>query len=117
MNGSSEERGELSRRRFLGITAGIPILTGARSSTRAAEVAGEVPYRTLGRTGERVSAIGVGGFHIGKPELTEPESTRIIRTAIDSGINFLDNCWDYNGGQSEVAWARHSATAIASGHF
>ncbi|TMI84316.1 MAG: aldo/keto reductase [Bacillati bacterium ANGP1] len=61
-----------------------------------------LPHRTLGRTGERVSAIGLGGFHLGKPELPEPESIRIIRAAIDNGINFLDNCWDYNGGQSEI---------------
>ncbi len=61
-----------------------------------------VPYRTLGRTGERVSLVGLGGFHIGKPELQESESIRIIRTAIDNGINFLDNSWDYYGGQSEI---------------
>jgi uncharacterized protein len=62
----------------------------------------EIPYRTLGRTGERVSAVGLGGFHIGKPELGEADSLRLIRTAIDNGINFLDNCWDYNEGQSEI---------------
>ncbi len=61
-----------------------------------------VPYRMLGRTGERVSAIGLGGFHIGKSELSEQESIRIIRTAIDNGINFLDNSWDYNTGMSEI---------------
>lgn len=61
----------------------------------------EMPYRTLGRTGERVSAIGLGGFHIGIQD-TEEESIRIIRAAIDSGINFMDNSWDYNEGTSEV---------------
>jgi uncharacterized protein len=61
-----------------------------------------IPYRTLGRTGERVSAIGIGGFHLGKPYLAELESIRIIRTAIDSGITFLDNSWDYYDGQSEL---------------
>src|SRR3954464_13504515 len=61
-----------------------------------------IPYRTLGRTGERVSAIGIGGYHLGKPYLAEPESIRIIRTAIDNGVNFLDNSWDYNDGQSEL---------------
>jgi aryl-alcohol dehydrogenase-like predicted oxidoreductase len=60
-----------------------------------------IPYRTLGRTGERVSAIGIGGYHLGKPYLEESESIRIIRTAIDSGVTFLDNSWDYYGGQSE----------------
>jgi aryl-alcohol dehydrogenase-like predicted oxidoreductase len=58
-------------------------------------------YRELGRTGERVSAIGMGGFHIGKQQ--DPnESIRLIRAAIDRGIAFMDNCWDYNGGISEV---------------
>jgi predicted aldo/keto reductase-like oxidoreductase len=61
-----------------------------------------IPMRTLGRTGERVSAIGLGGFHLGKPDLPEAESVRIIRTAVDAGINFLDNSWDYNDGNSEI---------------
>jgi len=57
-------------------------------------------YRTLGRTGEKVSAIGLGGYHIGvQPD--PADSTRLIRTAIDRGINFLDNSWDYNNGASE----------------
>jgi len=62
----------------------------------------KVPMRTLGRTGERVSAIGLGGVHLGKPDLSEAESIHIIRTAIDAGINFLDNSWDYNEGRSEL---------------
>jgi aryl-alcohol dehydrogenase-like predicted oxidoreductase len=49
-----------------------------------------------------VSAIGIGGFHLGKPELQDQESIRIIRAAIDNGISFLDNSWDYNDGQSEI---------------
>ena len=58
------------------------------------------PYRVLGHTGEKVSLIGLGGYHIGMGS-DEQESIRIIRTALDGGINFLDNCWDYNGGVSE----------------
>lgn len=62
-----------------------------------------MPYRTLGRTGERVSAIGLGGSHVGKPEkLSEAESIRIIRNALDRGINFLDNSWDYHEGEAET---------------
>jgi aryl-alcohol dehydrogenase-like predicted oxidoreductase len=61
-----------------------------------------IPYRTLGRTGERVSAIGLGGWHLGLDRVDEQLSLRIIRTAIDRGINFLDNCWDYNDGESET---------------
>jgi uncharacterized protein len=58
-------------------------------------------YRVLGRTGERVSAIGIGGYHLGKQQDPD-ESIRLLRTAIDRGITFMDNCWDYNGGISEV---------------
>jgi aryl-alcohol dehydrogenase-like predicted oxidoreductase len=57
-------------------------------------------YRTLGKTGERVSAIGLGGSHIGRPK-EEQEALRIIRTAIDRGITFMDNCWDYADGKCE----------------
>jgi len=59
-------------------------------------------YRTLGSTSEKVSAIGVGGWHLGLPHVDEPLAIRIIRTAVDKGINFLDNCWDYNDGASEI---------------
>ncbi len=65
-----------------------------------------IPYRTLGRTGERVSAIGLGGWHLGLERVDEQLSFRIIRTAIDRGINFLDNCWDYNDGASETRMGR-----------
>ncbi len=58
-------------------------------------------YRALGRTGERVSAIGIGGYHLGKQQDPD-ESIRLLRAAIDRGITFMDNCWDYNGGISEV---------------
>jgi len=60
-----------------------------------------IAYRRLGRTGEMVSAIGVGGYHLGR-QADEQETIRIVRTALDNGINFLDNCWDYNGGASEL---------------
>jgi len=62
----------------------------------------EMIYRILGSTGETVSAIGVGGFHLGSEKVDERLSIRIVRTAIDRGINFLDNCWDYNEGASEI---------------
>ena len=58
-------------------------------------------YRELGSTGERVSAIGIGGYHLGKQQDPD-ESIRLLRAAIDRGITFMDNCWDYNGGISEV---------------
>lgn len=65
------------------------------------ELRGEMLYRKLGRTGETVSAIGLGGSHIGKASLTDAESIRLIHQAMDRGITFLDNSWDYNEGRSE----------------
>jgi len=62
----------------------------------------EMLYRVLGRTGERVSAIGVGGWHIGLGAVDEDLAIRIIRGALDRGITFLDNSWDYNDGASEI---------------
>src|SRR6266568_6032413 len=58
-------------------------------------------YRTLGSTEENVSAIGVGGWHLGLKNVDEQLAIRIVRTALDRGINFLDNSWDYNDGASE----------------
>jgi aryl-alcohol dehydrogenase-like predicted oxidoreductase len=59
-------------------------------------------YRVLGRTGEQVSAVGLGGWHLALKHLDEPLSLRIVRDAIDRGITFMDNSWDYNEGQSEI---------------
>lgn len=63
-------------------------------------------YRVLGNTGERVSPIGLGGWHLGLPAVDEQLSLRIVRTGIDRGINFMDNSWDYNGGTSEIRMGR-----------
>jgi predicted aldo/keto reductase-like oxidoreductase len=62
----------------------------------------EMPYRVLGSTKEQVSAIGLGGWHLGLKKVDEPLAIRIIRDAIQRGINFMDNCWDYNDGASEI---------------
>ena len=59
-------------------------------------------YRELGNTGEKVSAIGLGGWHLALKHVDEQLAIRIVRTALDRGMNFLDNCWDYNDGQSEI---------------
>jgi aryl-alcohol dehydrogenase-like predicted oxidoreductase len=59
-----------------------------------------MPMRPLGKTGVMVSVVGLGGFHMGLPK-QEAESIRLVRTALDRGINFMDNCWDYNDGASE----------------
>jgi diketogulonate reductase-like aldo/keto reductase len=63
----------------------------------------QMKYRPLGRTGERLSMIGLGGFHLAKPGgMNAQEAVSVARAAIDSGITFCDNCWDYNGGESEI---------------
>jgi aryl-alcohol dehydrogenase-like predicted oxidoreductase len=70
------------------------------SNPSALTSSSEMQYRTIGRTGEKVSAIGLGGYHIGVQH-DPAESVRLIRAAIDRGINFMDNSWDYNDGASE----------------
>ena len=65
-------------------------------------VLGEMPYRILGSTKQRVSAHGLGGRHLGLKKVDERLAIRIVREAIDRGINFMDNCWDYNDGASEI---------------
>lgn len=62
----------------------------------------EMIYRELGSTGQKVSAIGLGGWHLALKHVDAPLSTRIVRGAIDRGITFMDNCWDYNEGASEI---------------
>ena len=57
-------------------------------------------YRTLGKTGEKVSAIGLGGYHVGHPP-DPADAIQIVRSAIDRGITFMDNSWDYHNGESE----------------
>ena len=59
-----------------------------------------IPRRVLGKTGEKVSCIGIGGYHIGTA-VSKEVAVRIIQEAIDAGVNFLDNAWEYNGGRSE----------------
>jgi aryl-alcohol dehydrogenase-like predicted oxidoreductase len=66
----------------------------------------EIPKRRLGRTNEYVSAIGLGGFHIGQPSQPDGDVIELIHTAIDRGITFLDNSWDYNAGMSELRMGR-----------
>jgi aryl-alcohol dehydrogenase-like predicted oxidoreductase len=96
----------VKRREFLKSALAATVATGVTAPNlteraNAAQSASDMPYRTLGRTGERVSLIGLGGYHLGR-QSDENESIRILRSAIDRGITFMDNCWDYNGGVSEV---------------
>lgn len=88
----------MDRRDFLKKTAAAGLVSSLETRlSHAADAA--IPKRTLGRTGEKVSLVGIGGFHLGRP--SEEEAIRIVRTALDAGVNFLDNCWDYNAGVSE----------------
>ncbi len=67
----------------------------------------DMKYRTLGHTGERMSLVGLGGFHLAKPGgATSEEAVRLVHAGIEAGINFCDNCWDYNGGESEIRLGR-----------
>ena len=91
----------VTRRTFLEMAASAALVVGTGGAGLAVGSKGSIPYRSLGHTGERVSIIGIGGYHIGIQD-DERESIRIIRTALDSGVNFLDNCWDYTDGQSEI---------------
>jgi len=71
-----------------------------------------VPYRDLGRTGVKVSAIGLGGAHLAGKKVDAALAVRIVRSALDRGINFLDNSWDYHDGASE----KHVGKALQDGY-
>lgn len=92
-----------TRREFLQSSAfglaGAAMGSGVLSSLPAAPPREGMPYRKLGRTGEKVSLLAVGGYHIGVPE--EKEAIRICQQALDQGVNFFDNAWEYHGGKSE----------------
>ena len=99
----------MERRDFLktAAAAGIGATIAANAQTRPSAAPIKRPespdmlYRELGTTGERVSAIGMGGYHLGM-QSDPSESIRLIHSGVDKGITFLDNCWDYNDGTSEV---------------
>jgi predicted aldo/keto reductase-like oxidoreductase len=97
------------RRTFLGAAGAAAALAACKrdASTNAAPGASveitssgsSVPRRRLGRTGQSVSIVGLGGYHLGKAG--EAEAIRMVRHALDHGMNFMDNCWDYHDGRSE----------------
>jgi aryl-alcohol dehydrogenase-like predicted oxidoreductase len=93
---------DMPRRDFVQTVAVAGVAVGLSTPSLGGETrSGDMLYRTLGRSGEKVSAIGLGGYHIGMP-LSEQEGIRIIRSAIDRGITFMDNSWDYHDGASEI---------------
>lgn len=78
-------------------------LAAKENAMRANEVSStneQVPTRALGKTGVQVSVIGVGGYHLGSTK-DQQEADEIVSKALDAGINFFDNAWDYHNGQSE----------------
>src|SRR4051794_1328275 len=119
INGRQQEGANVQRRQFLEAAAAAAAAPAALAVAQEREPAtekaeellklkppketkrGEMLYRQLGRTKEEVSLIGLGGHHIGRQK-DEKDSIRIIREAIDAGINFMDNCWDYHDGGSEL---------------
>jgi aryl-alcohol dehydrogenase-like predicted oxidoreductase len=126
---------DTTRRDFLksgaalaGTAAGLALAGGALAQGAQTDVAleaatampptppsirrGDMPYRMLGRTGEEVSLIGMGGFHIGSPD-SDAEGIKLVHAGVDRGINFLDNCWDYHNGNSEVRMGK----ALAQGGY
>ena len=99
----AESASHFDRRQFLGAAMAASALTAAAAPESenlpfpAETRKGDMLYRAFGKTGETVSVIGVGGSHIGQTT-SDDLATRIVRTAIDRGINFMDNSWDYNDG-------------------
>ena len=91
---------DMDRRQALNLIAGAGITALAGAQSKEAQESNGMLYRKLGSTGERVSAIGLGGYHISVP--SEEDGIRIVRSALDRGITFLDNCWDYADGVSEI---------------
>src|ERR1700752_4564011 len=91
-----------TRRKFLKSAAATVMSAGIGRQAWADGTKTGVPLRILGHTGEKVSIVGIGGYHLARPGVDAEESIRIVRTGLDQGINFLDNCWDYNGGESEI---------------
>ena len=75
-------------------------------------MSGDIPLRQLGSTGEKVSAIGLGGWHLATPHVDAKTTERLIHGAIDRGISFMDNSWDYNEGESE----RRMGAALKGGY-
>src|SRR5258708_36533589 len=97
-------RSSMNRRRAVATLAVSGIAASQPTSN-------EMSYRILGKTKEKVSAIGLGGYHLGQPP-DPPDAIRIVRSAIDRGITFMDNCWDYHLGESE----RRMGQALRDGY-
>lgn len=96
----------LGRRDFMRLSALAAATAGLGGAAGAAERRDGMPYRVLGKTGAKVSLLCLGGFHIGVSSLSDEDSIRLQRTAIDAGVNFLDNAYIYHNGRSETLMGR-----------
>jgi len=101
MSFTKQNRREFLENVALGVAAAGAGVPANELLALPAAASGEMPYRTLGRSGEKVSLLGLGGAHVSYLK-DENESIRLVRTAIDNGVNFMDNCWDYSGGNAEI---------------
>jgi len=105
---------KVSRRGFLSGAAAAGLASGTHAvATNQTDIfdtppvvdnRGGMPYRAFGRTGDNVSILGIGGYHVGVAD--EAERVRLIRTAIDAGVSFMDNAWEYHDGESERRMGR-----------
>ena len=111
---ATNNEGEISRHEFVSnsVKGAAALALGAQLIARTpnAEETG-MPMRPLGRTGEHVSVLCLGGWHIGAAAApNEAEATRIMHAAIDEGLSFFDNAWDYHDGGSEVVMGKAFAS-------
>src|SRR4051794_26879054 len=99
-----------SRRGFLQLAASALSSTAlgqkVMAQTSDASATG-IPTRPLGRTGVRISMMGVGGSHAGR--IPAAEGTRFMHMAVDEGVTFFDNAWDYGGGSAEEIMGKNLA--------
>lgn len=91
----------LDRRSFLQLSAASAAAFALGGAAQTAEPVNGMPYRRLGKTGENVSLLGIGGYHIARREVSDADSIAMMRHAVDEGVNFFDNAWEYNDGRSE----------------
>jgi aryl-alcohol dehydrogenase-like predicted oxidoreductase len=96
----------MHRREFIRAATAAAFYASLGQKLTFADHAGDMPYRVLGHTGEKVSLLGIGGAHIGEANVSEAMGIQIVRTALDAGVTFLDNAWVYNGGRSELRMGR-----------
>lgn len=95
-----------NRRIFVRNISGLALGMSVLPYTLRAGGTVQVPERTLGRTGEKVSFLSMGGFHVGDPSIPDEVAIQIIRTSIDQGVNFMDNAWSYKQGRAETIMGR-----------